>query len=216
MVGQRPTTDETTCVDGTDCDVYTITLTGSPSNYQGLILAIKISHSVSLNDYDFYVHKVSPTRPLIASATAGIPETSESVVIDPTVSGTGVYVVHVVDSTVAPGDPYSGVARITTPPTDSQARGTAPTYLNYQSPPGLGGGSGEPSIGANFNSSRIMTQAVFDTLQVSFNTNTSPATATWLLKDGPNTSITTLNICVFTDSQTGRTVVSQLLGTTSL
>ncbi len=45
------TTDETTCVDGTDCDVFTVTLTGSPTNYKGLILAISIAHSISLNDY---------------------------------------------------------------------------------------------------------------------------------------------------------------------
>jgi hypothetical protein len=210
------TADETTCVDGTDCDVYTITLTGSPANYKGLILAISISHQIKLNDYDLYVHKGDLTGPVIASSTGGIPETGEAVVIDPTVSGTGVYTVHVVDSNVAPGDPYTGVATITTPPTDSLAHGTAPTYANYQSPPGLGDSSGEPSIGANFNSGRIMTQAVFDTLQVTFNTNTSPATATWLLKDGPNTSITTLDPILFTDSHTGRTVVSQLFGTTSL
>lgn len=135
------TTDETTCVDGTDCDVFTITLTGSPSDYQGLVLAINVSHSVTLNDYDFYVHKGDLSGPVVASATAGIPETMESAVIDPTVSGTGVYTVHIVDSTVAPGDPYSGVATITTPPTDSQAHGTAPTYANYQSPPGLGDSS---------------------------------------------------------------------------
>src|SRR6202043_1178369 len=90
------TTDETTCVDGTDCDVFTVTLTGSPSSYQGLVLAINIAHSVTLNDYDLYVHKGSLTGPVIASSTNGIPETSESVVIDPTVSGTGVYIVHVV------------------------------------------------------------------------------------------------------------------------
>ena len=210
------TTDETTCVDGTDCDVFSVTLAGSPSNYQGLILAISIAHSISLNDYDLYVHKGSLTGPVVASSTSGIPETGEAVVIDPTVSGTGVYIVHVVDSAVAPGDAYNGAASITTPPTDSQARGTAPTYANYQSPPGLGDGSGEPSIGANFNSGHIMTQAVFDTLQVAFNTSTSPATASWLLKDGPNTNITTLDPILFTDSQTGRTVVSQLFGTTSL
>jgi hypothetical protein len=210
------TTDETTCVDGTDCDVFTITLTGSPSSYQGLVLAINITHSNTLNDYDLYVHKGTLSGPVIGSSTNGIPETGESVVIDPTVSGTGVYTVHVVDSTVAPGDPYSGVATITTPPTDSPAHGTAPTYSNYQSPPGLGDSSGEPSIGANFNSGRIMTQALLDTLQVTFNTSTSPATATWLLKDGPNTNITTLDPILFTDSQTGRTVVSQLFGTTSL
>jgi len=210
------TTDETTCVDGTDCDVYTVTLTGSSSNYKGLILAISIAHSISLNDYDLYVHKGSLTGPVVASATSGIPETGEAVVIDPTVSGTGVYTVHVVDSAVAPGDAYNGTAAITTPPTDTPARGTAPTYANYQSPPGLGDSSGEPSIGANFNSGHIMTQAVFDTLQVAFNTSTSPASASWLLKDGPNTNITTLDPILFTDFQTGRTIVSQLFGTTSL
>jgi len=210
------TTDETTCVDGTDCDVYTITLTGSPANYKGLVLAISISHQIKLNDYDLYVHKGDLTGPVIASSTNGIPETGESVVIDPTVSGTGLYTVHVVDSNVAPGDPYSGVATITTPPADSPAHGTPPTYANYQSSPGLGDSSGEPSIGSNFNSGRIMTLALLDTLQVTFNTSTSPATATWLLKDGPNTNITTLDPILFTDSITGRTVVSQLFGTTSL
>jgi hypothetical protein len=210
------TTDETTCVNGTDCDVFTITLTGSPANYKGLVLAITISHQIKLNDYDLYVHKGDLTGPVVASATVGIPEVSESVVIDPTVSGTGLYTVHVVDSNVAPGDPYNGMATITTPPTDSVARGTAPTYANYVSPPGLGDGDGEPSIGANFNSGRIMTQAIFDTLQVTFNTNVSPATATWLLKDGPNTNIVTSDPILFTDSHTGRTLVSQLLGTTSL
>jgi hypothetical protein len=210
------TTDETTCVDGTDCDAYTITLTGSPANYKGLVLAISISHQIKLNDFDLYVHKGGLTGPVIASSTNGIPETSEAVVIDPTVSGVGVYTVHVVDSNVAPGDTYNGVASITTPPTDSEAHGTAPSYANYQTPPGFGDSSGEPSIGANFNSGRIMTQAVFDTLQVTFNTNTSPATATWLLKDGPNTNIVGLDPILFTDSSTGRTIVSQLFGTTSL
>ena len=119
------TTDETTCVDGTDCDVFTVTLTGSSSNYKGLVLAISIAHSISVNDYDLFVHKGSLTGPIVASSTNGIPETGEAVVIDPTVSGTGVYTVHVVDSSVAPGDAYNGVAAITTPATDSQARGTA-------------------------------------------------------------------------------------------
>ena len=43
------TTDETTCVEGTDCDVFTITLTGSPSNYNGLVLAVRIAHAVPAN-----------------------------------------------------------------------------------------------------------------------------------------------------------------------
>jgi hypothetical protein len=210
------TTDETTCVDGVDCDTFTINLTGSPSDYKGLVLSISITHQISANDYDLYVHKGALSGPVVASATAGIPETSEAVMIDPTVTGVGAYTIHVVDSAVAPGDPYNGMALITTPPTDNKARGTAPTYANYQSPSGLGDGSGEPSIGANWNSGRIMTQAVFDTLQVTFDTSASPAIAIWQLKDGPNTSQFTSDPIMFTDPRTGRTLVSQLLGPTSL
>jgi hypothetical protein len=211
------TTDETTCVDGTDCDVFTVTLSGSPSDYRGLVLAISITHNLAINDYDLFIHKGGLTGPVVASATNGVPETGEAVIIDPTVTGAGVYTVHVVDSTVAPGDVVSGVASIiVTPNVNNQAHGTAPTYASYQSPANVGNSSGEPSIGANFNSGRIMTQAVFDTLQVSFDTSVSPATATWKLKDGPNTSITTFDPILFTDSHTGRTIVSQLLGTTSL
>lgn len=211
------TTDETTCVDGTTCDVFTITLTGSPSNYSGLVLSVRISHGVPVNDYDLLVHKGGLSGPVVASSTNGIPEAGEAVIIDPAITGTGTYTVHVVDSAVLPGDPVHGIAAIIVNPiVNHQATGTAPTYASYQSPAGLGNGSGEPSIGANFNTGRIMTQAVLDTLQVTFNTSVSPAAATWLLKDGPNTNITTLDPILFTDSQTGRTIVSQLLGTTSL
>jgi hypothetical protein len=61
-----------------------------------------------------------------------------------------------------------------------------------------------------------MTNAVLDTLRVSFNTATSPATPTWTLVDSPITSTTSLDPILFTDSVTGRTFVSQLVGTTSL
>src|SRR5947209_15127769 len=211
------TTDETTCVDGTNCDVFTITLTGLPSNYSGLVLSVHIGHNVPANDYDLHVHKGGLNGPVVASSTNGVPETGETVIIDPAITGTGTYTVHIVDSAVLPGDPVSGIAAIiVNPSVNHQATGTAPTYASYPSPAGLGDSSGEPSIGANFKTGHIMTQAVFDTLQVTFNTSVSPATATWLLKDGPNTNITTLDPILFTDSQTGRTLVSQLLGTTSL
>jgi hypothetical protein len=212
------TTDETTCVNGVDCDTFTITLSGSPADYANLVLSIQVGWKLGANDYDVYVHKGDLTGPVVASSTDGIPGISESVVINPNVMGTGLYTVHVVDSTVTPGDPYQGTATIVLPAAihDNVAKGVAPTYGNYQSPADIGNDSGEPSIGSHWSSGNIMFQAVFDTMRVSFNTNVSPATATWQLKDGPNTSTTTLDPILFTDSSTGRTVVSQLFGTTSL
>ena len=41
------TTDETTCVDGTDCDIFTITLTGTPTQYRGLVLNVNIGWTLS-------------------------------------------------------------------------------------------------------------------------------------------------------------------------
>ena len=212
------TTDETTCVSGIDCDTFTINLSGSPADYANLVLSIKVGWKLGTNDYDLYVHKGDLTGPVVASSTDGIPSLSESVVINPSVMGVGVYTVHVVDSTVAPGDAYQGTATITTPAAvqDNVAKGTAPTYANYPSPADIGNDSGEPSIGSHWSSGNVMFQAVFDTMRVSFNTSVSPATATWQLKDGPNSSTTTLDPILFTDSSTGRTLVSQLFGMTSL
>jgi hypothetical protein len=208
--------DETTCVNGTNCDVFTITVTGLPSDYSGLVLAVRITHAVTLNDYDLYVHRGDLTGPVVASSTGGIPETAASVMIDPTVAGTGIYTVHIVDSAVAPGDPVSGTATITAPPSFSQATTTAPTYASYQSPAGLGDNSGEPSIGANFLSGSIMTQAELQTLRLTFDTTVSPASASWELASSLTTQFATLDPILFTDSQTGRTIISQLAGPTSL
>ncbi len=208
--------DETTCVNGINCDAFTVNLTGLPSDYTGLVLAVRITHSVTLNDYDLYVHKGSLTGPVVASSTSGIPDTGESAIIDPTVLGTGLYTIHVVDSKVAPGDPVSGIALITLPPSLAQASGAAPTYASYQSPVGLGDNSGEPSIGVNVLSGRIMTEAELQTLRVTFDTTVSPANALWELANSLTTQFTTLDPILFTDSQTGRTIISQLAGATSL
>lgn len=208
---------ESTCVDGTNCDVFTLNVSGTPINYKGKFLTIKATWSLPADEYDLYVHQGTLSGPVIASATFGPGSTSQQVTIEPNTTGVGQYTVHIVASDVTPGDPYTGTATVgTTPPQPPQAKFTPPTYKNYQSPPGIGDNSGEPSIGVNWNSGNIMTNAVLDTLRVTFNTSTSPATATWLLKDSPITSTTSLDPILFTDHQTGRTFVSQLFGTTSL
>jgi hypothetical protein len=209
--------DETTCANGVNCDVFTLNLSGSPADYANLRLVIQVSWSLGANDRDLYVHKGDLSGPVVGSSANGAPGVSESVTIDPSATGVGVYTVHVVDFTVAPADNYQGTATINAPPTNPPpANGQAPSYRNYQSPPSMGNDAGEPSIGANWKSGNLMFQAVLETLRVTFNTNASPATATWQVKNGLNTSITSLDPILFTDSKTGRTVVSQLFGTTSL
>ncbi|HEX8069574.1 MAG TPA: PKD domain-containing protein [Pyrinomonadaceae bacterium] len=95
--------------------------------------------------------------------------------------------------------------------------GTAPQYQNYPAQNGLGTSSGEPSIGINWKTGKVMFKAGFQTLRVTFDDTQSPATATWEDKTPP-TSIDPagLDPILFTDPITGRTVASELTGGTSL
>jgi len=61
-----------------------------------------------------------------------------------------------------------------------------------------------------------MSSASLDTLQLTMDPFTSPATATWTLRDNALSGSLSLDAILFTDHVTGRTFDSQLSGTTSL
>jgi hypothetical protein len=89
---------------------------------------------------------------------------------------------------------------------------TPPGFTNYAAPSPLGDDAGEPSLGSNWNTSKVMYQAGLQTLQIDFST-TPPA---WKDVSPTLTSATTLDPILFTDHSTGRTFVSQLAGACSL
>jgi hypothetical protein len=101
------------------------------------------------------------------------------------------------------------------------AAAATPTYVNYtpndlpQTDPlhttKLGYDAGEPSIGVNHKTGKVMYQAVLQTLQVSFDDSKVPATVTYKDVTNPVEGVTTLDPFLFTDSVTGRTWVSQLV-----
>jgi hypothetical protein len=93
---------------------------------------------------------------------------------------------------------------------------TAPTYGVYPAPDPLGTSAGEPSLGVNRNTGKVLFQASLQTLRVSFDDSASPASAFWQDVSYPLTSLLTLDPILYTDPQTGRTFVSQLAGVTSL
>lgn len=208
--------DEGTCVEGVNCDTYLLTL--APGDYTNKRVRIEINWGTVATDYDLYVHQESNAGPLLASSAQGT-TTFEAVEIDPLAvaarsDGTRLVSVHVVYFAATAADQYRGKATITqavqpAPPSSEPP----PQYTNYQSPPGLGDRAGEPSIGVNWLTGRVMFQAVLQTLRVTFDDS---GNATWELKNGPNTGLTTLDPILFTDSRTGRTIVSQLFGKTSL
>ena len=105
---------EATCIDGTTCDAFTLTV--APGDYTGKRIRFKVSWSVAVDDYDVYVHQGSGAGPIVQSSTGGAPSTAEEQTFDlnsvVTAGVNDVYTIHVVDFTVAPLDPYHGVVSL--------------------------------------------------------------------------------------------------------
>jgi hypothetical protein len=89
-----------------------------------------------------------------------------------------------------------------------------PSYAVYTPPAGLGASAGEPSIGVDHRTGQVMYIAMLETLRVNFNDATTPASASWQNVSAQQTSLVSFDPILFTDPQTGRTFVSQLLPTT--
>ena len=102
----------------------------------------------------------------------------------------------------------------------SAPRSTVPTYTNYTPTTlsgesdaafgALGADAGEPSIGVNHRTGKVMYQAMRQTIQVSFDDRTVPAKVSWKDVTDPVEGFVTLDPILFTDAVTGRTWVSQL------
>ena len=98
------------CTDGTNCDVYTLTI--APGDYTGKRAHFSVTWTSPVDDYDVYVHAGSLSGAVVSQSASGPPSTIETNVWD--INGVvtqGVndkYVIHVVYYTVGPLDPYSG------------------------------------------------------------------------------------------------------------
>lgn len=83
------------------------------------------------------------------------------------------------------------------------------SFVNYPTPTNLQQHAGEPSIGVDRATGKVMFEASESTLRVSFDDTMTPATATWEDRSAPS-SVTTLDPILFVDAATHRTLVSQL------
>lgn len=124
VVWQGPLTggagaNETTCVEGANCDTFKLTLSGTEEDWAGKVVNININWLNPANDYDLYIHKGEkcPANgpcegPIVSQDGNGSPSTQEVGSIDPSSTGTGVYLVRLVVFSAAPGDPYTGTASV--------------------------------------------------------------------------------------------------------
>jgi hypothetical protein len=220
---------EDLCQEGLTCDTFTLTVGGTTADWSGKLIHIKIEWLLPVTDYDLYIHKDSNSGPVVANSGRGAtsptdPLTWEDTTIDPSVSGTGVYTVRAVYYLATAADQYHGSAIIENKPapqpTPPPSNESAPRYQNYPAPPELGNSAGEPTIGVNWDTGNAFFLAALQTLRIKWDDTASPAPATWDDVSANNTSLTTLDPILFTDSDAGpnrtnRTFVSQLLGKAS-
>jgi hypothetical protein len=92
----------------------------------------------------------------------------------------------------------------------------APLYASYHAPQGMGDSAGEPTLGANWASHKVMYIAGLEVLRISFNDCFSPSLATWEPTNQVISNVNTADPILFTDNdtstspRTNRTFVSQL------
>lgn len=101
---------EATCVEGVNCDTFTLTLSGTPADWAGKRVQVDITWVLLASDYDLYIHKGSVSGPVVSKSTGGPPSIGESASITPEVDGTGPFSVRVVYFTATRGDQYNGKA----------------------------------------------------------------------------------------------------------
>src|ERR1044072_4909830 len=97
-------TDETTAIEGVNRDTFVLHI--APGDYTGKTVAVEISWTSGSNDYDLYIHKRNADGTdgdLVSSSGGGVPNTSESTVIDPNSDGTGDFNVIAVYFANTPG-----------------------------------------------------------------------------------------------------------------
>lgn len=209
------------CQEGVNCEQFVLTLSGAPADWQGLAVRVFLRWNVIATDYDLYVHKGSPTGPIVAESPTG-PSNFEQDDIDPAEDGTGVFYVHVVYFSATAADQYRGTATVVATgqglPPAPVASGLPPRYQSHtptaaQIAAGMSKNSqDEPNVGVNWHSGSVMLQALLQTLKVQFSDQVCAQTPPSSWTDvSPPTAVNSFDPILFTDHDTGRTFVSHLL-----
>src|SRR5215212_1345280 len=178
---------ENTCVQGVNCETYTITLNGTVADWEGKAARVRINWSFPTTDYDIYIHKGTLTGDEADRSGDGL-TTSEDALIIPSQDGVGPFVINVVYFAATLADQYHGTIDVVDSPFVVPVNGnTAPSYRAYAAPAPMGKSAGEPSIGM-LASGKAMFIAGLETLRVTFNENDVNA-STWEDKSDLTTSI---------------------------
>ena len=190
------------------CDNYHLTIVPPSAAYGPYLVEIRLQPA-TVGDWDLEVYAPDGSFAKGSGNAAGVLEIT--FLVNP---GSGVYTVTAAPFAPAIGpdtNSYSASATLKHHTYVNAVQGTDQAgFVNYAAPSPLGISAGEPSIGVNWKTGRVLIEAITQTLRVAFNDCYTPATAAWEDKSAP-TSATSLDPILFTDSKTGRSVVSQLV-----
>ncbi len=204
------------CTTPTDtlCDNFQLTVTPAPYPF---VVQVTL-HVSAADDWDLKIYDAAGQ---VVATSGNSPSQDEIAVLSNPPAGT--YTVQAVN--FAGALPIFGLATLSPQPNDAAPASSIrpPTYSIYADPGEHA--SGEPSLGVNWNSEvgdnggTVMYVSGLNTLRLRYDICTSPAR---LRPDGlwqdvsPANAVTSLDPILFTDSATGRTFSSQLLGKASL
>jgi hypothetical protein len=230
---------EADCEEGANCDTFKLTISGTPGDWVGKQVKVKIQWLLNSNDYDLSVRKGSPDGPIVGSS-GNAASTSEELTLNPASSsiGTGDFYVRAIYFAVVSADQYNGSASVVAAgvppipaPTPVGWRDAAlpelpsssrrPSDARYRRRGAVDrrnwfseGVSGQPGFTATpQNGGRSMYIALLQTLRITFDdTCVSSPGALWEDKSFVTTSAQTFDPILFTDrtNTVGRTLVSQL------
>jgi hypothetical protein len=189
------------------CDSFHLTIEGVSGNY-----AVSISTEPGFDSDDYDLHVYGPDGSLVESS-AGSDGWEE---VDLIVPSPGTYEVVVQAWLVGVGSTYSAVATYRQLPPEVEGPSPAPEeerpYDILVAPAPLGRTAGEPTLGVNeARDGAIMYISGTQTLRLRADDATSPPLETWEDVSFLTTSLVTFDPILWTDQQTGRTFVSQLL-----
>lgn len=203
--GPLPSTLSANCggPDSPACDNFRLEIV--PPSYSFRVDIIVVPQGA--DDWDLQVY--GPDGALIKGSGNAPSQKEQVTLVNPPA---GVYTVSAAPYLVTL--PYAGSATIEevtateAPPASSER---APTYANFAAPAGLGQNAGEPTLGVNEKTGSIMYIAGLDTIRVQMDGCSSPGKASWEDVSFITTQLITFDPLLYTQQDTGRTIVSQLL-----
>ena len=111
-IAAAPAEGETLCVDGTNCDVFTLRVPAG--NYLGKRIRFRVTWGTATNDFDIYVHRQTLDGPEAQRAATGDPVEENTIDLDGVVVAgvNDTYVFHIVYFAVVAPDTYRGTAAL--------------------------------------------------------------------------------------------------------